>query len=210
MATTTNYAWTTPDDSSLVKDGASAIRALGTAIDTSMNTALGTKKAGMVLLNTTSFSAVASQSINDVFSATYDSYIIYYNITSSSATGALTFRLRVSGADNSSNNYAYNEISKTSANSTVSGYGTNALVSSWDFGYKYSGPTMSLMEIFNPFSAVLTTAQHDSFETDGTGAGVVTRHHACSTSVTTSYTGFTVAIGSGTMTGSVSVFGVNK
>jgi len=56
MATTTNYSWTTPDDTALVKDGASAIRALGTAIDTSMNTALGTKKAGMVLLNTTSFS----------------------------------------------------------------------------------------------------------------------------------------------------------
>jgi len=34
MATTTNYGWTTPDDSALVKDGASAIRSLGTAIDT--------------------------------------------------------------------------------------------------------------------------------------------------------------------------------
>jgi len=34
MATTTNYGWTTPDDTSLVKDGASAIRTLGTAIDT--------------------------------------------------------------------------------------------------------------------------------------------------------------------------------
>jgi hypothetical protein len=34
MATTTNYGWTTPDDSALVKDGASAIRSLGTSIDT--------------------------------------------------------------------------------------------------------------------------------------------------------------------------------
>lgn len=34
MATTTNYGWTTPDDTALVKDGASAIRSLGTAIDT--------------------------------------------------------------------------------------------------------------------------------------------------------------------------------
>ena len=34
MATTTNYSWTTPDDTALVKDGASAIRTLGTAIDT--------------------------------------------------------------------------------------------------------------------------------------------------------------------------------
>ena len=36
MATTTNYGWTTPDDTSLVKDGASAIRTLGSSIDTSV------------------------------------------------------------------------------------------------------------------------------------------------------------------------------
>lgn len=34
MATTTNYGWTTPDDTDLVKDGASAIRTLGSAVDT--------------------------------------------------------------------------------------------------------------------------------------------------------------------------------
>jgi hypothetical protein len=34
MATTTNYGWTTPDDIALVKDGASAIRTLGTSVDT--------------------------------------------------------------------------------------------------------------------------------------------------------------------------------
>jgi len=36
MATTTNFGWTTPDDTDLVKDGASAIRTLGSAIDTSL------------------------------------------------------------------------------------------------------------------------------------------------------------------------------
>jgi len=34
MATTTNYGWTTPNDTDLVKDGASAIRTLGSSIDT--------------------------------------------------------------------------------------------------------------------------------------------------------------------------------
>ena len=34
MATTTNYGWTTPDDTALVKNGASAIRSLGTSVDT--------------------------------------------------------------------------------------------------------------------------------------------------------------------------------
>ena len=36
MPTTTNYGWTTPADTDLVKDGASAIRTLGSSIDTSV------------------------------------------------------------------------------------------------------------------------------------------------------------------------------
>jgi hypothetical protein len=35
MATTTNFGWDTPDDTDLVKDGALAIRTLGSSIDTS-------------------------------------------------------------------------------------------------------------------------------------------------------------------------------
>ena len=34
MATTTNYGWVTPDDTALVKDGAAAIRTLGSSADT--------------------------------------------------------------------------------------------------------------------------------------------------------------------------------
>ena len=34
MATTTNYGWTTPDDTALVKDGAAAIRTLGSSVVT--------------------------------------------------------------------------------------------------------------------------------------------------------------------------------
>ena len=48
MATTTNYSWTTPDNTDLVKNGALAIRTLGSAIDTTVfnnaNLALGVRK----------------------------------------------------------------------------------------------------------------------------------------------------------------------
>jgi hypothetical protein len=36
MANTTNFGWETPDDTDLVKDGAAAMRTLGSAIDTSL------------------------------------------------------------------------------------------------------------------------------------------------------------------------------
>lgn len=37
MATTTNYGWTTPNDSDYVKNGALAMRTLGNAIDTTVD-----------------------------------------------------------------------------------------------------------------------------------------------------------------------------
>ena len=36
MATTTNYGWTTPNDTDLVKNGANAIRSLGTSADSTV------------------------------------------------------------------------------------------------------------------------------------------------------------------------------
>lgn len=41
MATSPNFGWTEPDDTSLVKDGAAAMRTLGNAIDASMADLLG-------------------------------------------------------------------------------------------------------------------------------------------------------------------------
>ena len=55
---------------------------------------------GLTLINTTTFSAVASQSINDVFSATYDNYKIILQ-TTANATTNMRIKLRVAGVDSS-------------------------------------------------------------------------------------------------------------
>jgi 4-hydroxy-3-methylbut-2-enyl diphosphate reductase IspH len=85
---TVNNNWPTPVQTDLVKDGWEAIKDLGDAIDTTLGVYADP---GLVLLNTTSFSAVASQSVNDVFSATYDNYKIIVTNTICSPTN---FRLR--------------------------------------------------------------------------------------------------------------------
>ena len=56
---------------------------------------------GLVLLNTTDFTGVPSQSINDVFSATYNNYLIVIDDLIRNTGGALDIylRLRVSGTD---------------------------------------------------------------------------------------------------------------
>jgi hypothetical protein len=54
MATTTNYGWTTPDDTALVKDGAAAIRTLGSSVDTSVKALSPGTTAGDIDYYTTS------------------------------------------------------------------------------------------------------------------------------------------------------------
>jgi len=45
MPTTTNYGWTTPADTDLVKDGAAAIRTLGSSVDSTLKTQIDTVSA---------------------------------------------------------------------------------------------------------------------------------------------------------------------
>jgi hypothetical protein len=54
MATTTNYSWTTPDDTDLVKDGAAAIRTLGSSVDTTVKALSPGTTAGDIDYYTTS------------------------------------------------------------------------------------------------------------------------------------------------------------
>jgi hypothetical protein len=206
MATTTpNYGWTVPTSTDLVKDGATAIETLGDAIDASMNTALGTKKAGMVLLNTTSFSGVASQSINDVFSATYTNYVINAEIIGDTFR-TINFRYRVSGADNSSAAYNYQNISGSGA--TISGSrstnGTSTL-----FGYVDSNGRAGFnCNVFNPFAAQRSTylLQSNLFSSTAIeNFSVVTSFDA-----TTSFTGFSLLPTAGNITGSIRVYGYNN
>ena len=130
--TTTNFGWDIPQSTDLVKDGATAIAALGQDIDTAfvdfkggttgqvlkkssatdLDVEWGTASSGLTLINTTSFSGVTTQSINDVFSATYDYYYILANIDAPGSAN-LTFRLRASGSDLSSSVYTNQTLSAT-------------------------------------------------------------------------------------------------
>ena len=208
MATTTpNYGWTVPTSTDLVKDGATAIETLGDAIDASMNTALGTKKAGMVLLNTTSFSAVATQSINDVFSATYDNYRIVLTSTTSDGEANVRLRMRVSATDASGSNYVCS-VQSLGANGTS----YNILSTSATFmDIGRSGQTsqgIMVIDMSRPFIAASTQTVSSS-SANGTTTFFKENGAALHT-LATSYTGFTILLNSGTITGTVRVYGYNN
>lgn len=246
MPTTTNYGWTTPADTDLVKDGASAIRTLGSSADTTVKNlnpgttagdidyyTSGTAKAriaigtagqvlkvnsggtapewgaasagSFVLISTTSFSSVASQSINDVFSSTYTNYKIIVNCATSINT-QLDWRFRVSGSDDSNANYNFNRIEANGA-STLTATGSYSQTSG---GIAYIATTQGAvcLEVFNPqasrptfwhgLSAQFATSSFNRVNFAGAYNG------------TTSFTGFTLLPASGNITGEVSVYGYAK
>jgi hypothetical protein len=162
---------------------------------------------GMTLINTTSFSAVASQSINDVFSSTYTNYRIYINAKSSVGETDGRLRLRVSGADASGVNYVYANSSLgangTSYNQTSGG---NSFIVLGRIGANGDGQIVT--DISKPNEATRTTTA-SYIACDGTTTffnGISAGLYA----LTTVFTGFTFIAESGTMTGSVSVYGYNK
>jgi len=160
---------------------------------------------GLVLINTTSFSAVASQSINDVFNATYDNYRIIVKITSASNDQAeLRFRARVSASDNSSNNYVVGNLYVGVTDNNVASNTNNATISFFGLGnYDSVVGSGHSVDLYNPFAT-----QNTQLTANATGSILLAL--GGSMTVTTSYTGFTLLASAGTITGNVSVYGYNK
>jgi hypothetical protein len=171
---------------------------------------------GLTLINTTSFSAVTSQSINDVFSATYDNYRIVANILGAGAGGggfANRLRLRVSGADNTASNYRYagyglgdpsaDNIFKVQSNGLTTSFILEA-ASSQSYSYK-------VIDIFSPFKTENTSINYQGMYVESTPK-FLNYNMGGVTSVTTSYTGFTIftADAGTTIEGRISVYGYNK
>jgi hypothetical protein len=209
MATTTpNYGWTVPTSGDLVKDGATAIETLGDAIDASMNTALGTKKAGMVLLNTTSFSGVASTSLAaSTFTSTYDNYKIKVtSLFASSSSNNMSARLRKAGVDNSDSN-SYRRMGFVSDGSSLgnSSQTTNILYVS-TLNSSSTAPAYLEIDLYLPFVNNQTGFNILSYRADNDSAVTVIGRH---TTVDT-FDSLSFSIATGTFSGTYSVYGYNK
>ena len=150
------------------------------------------------------FTGVSSVSLNGVFSGTYSNYKITINAPTNS--GNLNFRMRTSGTDNSSSNYYFNgpEVSTSSTN-TYTVARSNGLQSYWLTGGFSNGPVGVSLDIFDPQNTEKTRfvgIAISAGDTDLTGrflTGIM--------SVTTSYDGLTLYPSSGTITGTIRVYG---
>lgn len=224
--TTTNFGWDIPQSSDLVKDGATAIAALGQDIDTAFvdfkggttgqvlkktsNTDLdvewGTASSGLTLINTTSFSAVSSQDLTGIFSSTYDNYKIILNLTGSTTSQNVDARMLSGSTPNTATNYRYENLQATST--TVSASRTTGATSWICARVNNVGQYASVIDIFYPYATQMTQGFNNRVIELNGNIHVVT--DTFSLDVTTSYDGYRFFIASGTMTGTANVYGLAK
>ena len=150
-----------------------------------------------------SIAAATTASVNGCFTATYDNYIIMMNALGS-ASGQLAYRLRVAGTDASGSNYYSQEISAGAG--TVVGGRTGPGTSSY-LEYLSTTSTAGKVEFFSPFAATPTRSIALSGHTDAAPSWLsIYGAHTLSTS----YDGFTLIPASGTITGTLRVYGLRN
>ena len=86
------------------------------------------------LISATTFSASSAHNVNDVFSSTYDNYLIVLNLDSVSADDYLNLRVRVSGSDLTSGNYNWSLMANGSGGSAFDG-GASGSATSYRISY---------------------------------------------------------------------------
>jgi hypothetical protein len=160
---------------------------------------------GMTLLNTTSFSAATTVSVNNVFSASYRNYKIITRIISSSIDGiAVNCRGRTAGVDYSSNNYRSGYTYYGVTNGTGFSTATNQTETFFRLGYSSSGLGGGYETlIMHPFLAERTAIQGD-------GVGSLAWENSTFINDTNSMDGFTIYPSSGNITGNFSVYGLRN
>lgn len=126
MPTTSNFGWTTPADTDLVKDGASAIRTLGNGIDTSMADLKG-GTTGQILSKNSNTDMDFTWIANDVGDIT--NVAVSSPITGGGSSGSVTIGIEDA---TTSQKGAVQLTDSTSSTSTTTAATPNSVKSSYD------------------------------------------------------------------------------
>ena len=155
--------------------------------------------------NTVTFTGVSSVSLNGCFTGDYDNYrLLAAYVGTQNPTIALKFRARLSGTDESAASYLLHRIYSTDTAGPTRSYAAGG--TSFDIGFIGNiGQNVLAMDVIGPKTATwLNATLHsyggsasDSYGAVGMGA----------LQSTTQYDGFTIFPASGTITGTISVYG---
>ena len=202
MATTTpNYGWPVPTSTDLVKNGATAIEALGDAIDA---TVFGLPSGGLTKIKTYTPSAVASLSLDaNTFSTTYDHYYFTFYVTASTDT-AMRARLRTGSTDETASNYAQMADARNPSTGGIGNYTSYTGSNQFSFGASKTAGSVIHGWIQQPKASTRTTVNTcDIYDAE---MNIVTGIYKANTS----YDSMSFYQDSGTFTGTLVIYGLGK
>ena len=150
------------------------------------------------------FSTAATLSLNGVFSATYDNYIIEMQLRSNGSNADVYGRLRLSGSDASGSNYTVQVLNSNST--SVTGVRltsqTSMIICTVDNVTERAGSTTY---VYGPGLAQPTAFRSVNVRT---ASGAFISDDASTHSLSTAYDGITLTPSGGTLTGLVKVYGL--
>ena len=155
---------------------------------------------GLTLIDEVSFSASMGVNVDSVFSTTYNNYKIIGNMKGDSFACDATMKLRVGGA-NTSTNYILQSLNSSSSTTTSS---NNAAATDMLFGEVHTTYSIETYDIVAPF----LTQRTSMMGMYGHSSNAMRMTYQAQTDAT-SFTGFAL-IFSAAATGTVSVYGYAK
>jgi hypothetical protein len=159
---------------------------------------------GLNLINTTTFSAASTVSVNNCFSSLYQNYRIIINASATVDQG-LAIRMRSSGTDNTTAAYTRQRI--YGDNTSIVG-SRNASDTSWISGQSIytsaNGNSPLSLDIYDPYIATYTSyTSLQAYSYAGSTLYISSGLHA----VSNIFDGLTIYISSGTLTGTLRIYG---
>lgn len=200
--TVTNTATTVPQygEASLVRTGSDAWTVVATVATAP----------GLTLITSSTFTTQSTINVNGCFSNTYQNYKIIVSINAATNSQYLRMRLRNAGTDKTGTGYSYCIIGLSSAGAAANNYG--ASTSNWEIlgmygGAGYADRSKVSFEVLSPYDSTARTnilglswgMSPGGTNFGGTINGLFYDTDSCDS--------FTLYVDSGTVSGSVKVYG---
>lgn len=155
---------------------------------------------GLTLISKTDISAATSTSFNNVFSPTYDNYLILLAPATQSASVMAYIRLRASGADTTTG-YSNAGWYQSAGGSVTANPDANDAMYCFQTG-TYSGSAVIWMMSPNLAKPTLMQSHRQRVGEQSS--------HTASQSGSTQFDGFTIYMGSGNLTATVRIYGIKN
>jgi hypothetical protein len=163
---------------------------------------------GLTLVGQTSFSAVGNIVFNNVFTSAYENYKLMIEISNASAGNLVAVRMRSGGTDNSSTNYNGQISQRTTNNASWTLYAGASSTYMECFNTNAGVGGSGYVDIFGPATSAYTTfLGYGMQRSSSVSTGLLAAYNTSTMSVTTAYDGFNIFPLSGTLTGTIRVYG---